>query len=480
MGIWERRRLSGSPARGLIVVSDNIIERDFCIVGAGFAGLTAALRLSQAGHAVVVLEARERIGGKVWTKYLSDGTPIDMGGTFLGPSQDRIYALLEELELEITPTPIHGDSYFVYKNEYYRYGEDVPEVDSESLDGVWDTLQKLSIMSLEVPNDAPWTCPKAKEWDSISLAEFLNDPVHRLGQAALAMLRTLFIGLFTVELSEISLLYVLFQIAASGNDIEMQMKVEGGAEQDMVKGGMIKVAEKMRAKIDEGQRKTKGDWLILSSPVSRISQDENGVAITSDKATVKAKQVVVAIPPALACDIEYRPSLPTERMELLKNMPAGHCMKFVTVYPESFWRQKGLSGEVTAPDEYLQMTLDTSPPDEKVGALMSFAFSTQATEMAEMPEEERYKHVITYMAKRFGLKGARPSHYFEHNWSTDPWTRGCHVAHMAPGVMTSYGHVIREPFGRIHWATSETSPLWNGNIDGAVRAGEYVAKKVVD
>lgn len=464
---------------GLLVVSNNIIERDFCIVGAGFAGLTAALRLTQAGHSVVVLEARDRIGGKVWTKYLDDGTPIDMGGTFLGPSQDRIYSLLEELELEITPTPIHGDSYLIYKNEYYRYGDEVPEVDSESLDGVWDTLQKLSKMSLEVPNEAPWTCQKAKEWDAMSLEQFLKDPVHQLGEPALAMLRTLFIGLFTVELSEISLLYVLFQIAASGNDIEMQMKVEGGAEQDMVKGGMIQVADKMRAKIDAGQSETDGDWLILSTPVSQITQDDNGVTVTSDKATVKAKQVVVAIPPALASEIKYEPALPEVRKELLKNMPAGQCMKFITVYIEPFWRKRGLSGEVTAPDEHIQMTLDTSPPDEKVGALMSFAFSKQAIEMAEMSEEERYKMVFTAMAKRFGLKGARPIQYFEHDWSKDPWTRGCHVAHMAPGVMTSFGHVIREPFGRIHWATSESSPLWNGNIDGAVRAGEYVANELI-
>jgi len=479
-------------------VSKNFVERDFCIVGAGFAGLTAALRLTQAGHSVVVVEARDRIGGKVWTKYLDDGTPIDLGGTFLGPSQERIYSLLKELDLDITPTPIHGDSLLVYKGQYYRYGEEVPEVDSESLDGVWDTLQKLSKMSLEVPNDAPWTCAKAKEWDSMSLGQFLNDPAHNLGEPALAMLRTLFIGLFTVELSEISLLYVLFQIAASGNDIELQMKVEGGAEQDMVKGGMITVAEKMREKIEEsnkknlkenskeyseenteGSSKESGDWLLLSSPVRQITQDETSVTVTADKATIKAKRVVVAIPPNLANDIDYAPLLPSTRMELLRHMPAGQCTKFITVYSEPFWRKRGLSGEVTAPDEFIQMTLDTSPPGENVGVLMSFAFSKEAMQLAELPEEERYKHVITAMAKRFGLEAVKPIHYFEHDWSRDRWTRGCHVAHLAPGVMTSYGHVIREPFGRIHWATSESSPLWNGNIDGAVRAGEYVARELI-
>ena len=458
-------------------MSESLIERDFCIVGAGFAGLTAALRLAQAGHSLIVVEARDRIGGKVWTKYLDDGTPIDLGGTFLGPTQDRIDALLEELGLEKTPTPIHGDSLLIYKGETYRYGDDVPEVNSHSMDGVWDTLQKLSKMSLEVPNDAPWTCKKAKEWDSMSLSQFLNDPVHKLSEPALAMLRTLFIGLFTCELSELSLLYVLFQIAASGNDIEMQMKVEGGAEQDMLKGGMSTVADRMKESISKACKSD--DWLLLDSPVRRITQNEEGVTIASDNAIVKARRAVVAIPPNLANDIDYDPPLPSTRMELLRHMPAGQCTKFITVYDTPFWREKGLSGEVTAPDEQLQMTLDTSPPDESVGVLMSFAFAKEAIELAEMPALERQKRVHLLLAQRFGLKAGNPKHYFEYDWSRDRWTRGCHVAHMAPGVMTSYGHVIREPFGRIHWATSESSPLWNGNLDGAVRAGEFVAKEVM-
>ncbi|HNB23399.1 MAG TPA: FAD-dependent oxidoreductase, partial [Candidatus Melainabacteria bacterium] len=163
---------------GSINLAKDQIECDFCIVGAGFAGLTAALRLTQKGHSVMVVESRDRTGGKVWTKYLDDGTPIDLGGTFLGPTQDRIYSLLRELELEITPTPIKGDSQLVYKDKYYRYGKEAPDVDSQSLEGVWKTLQMLSKMSLEVPCEAPWTSLRAREWDSMSLGQFLHDPAH--------------------------------------------------------------------------------------------------------------------------------------------------------------------------------------------------------------------------------------------------------------------------------------------------------------
>ncbi len=459
---------------GSINLAKDQIECDFCIVGAGFAGLTAALRLTQKGHSVMVVESRDRTGGKVWTKYLDDGTPIDLGGTFLGPTQDRIYSLLRELELEITPTPIKGDSQLVYKDKYYRYGKEAPDVDSQSLEGVWKTLQMLSKMSLEVPYEAPWTSLMAREWDSMSLGQFLHDPAHDLNEPALSMLRLLFISLFTVEPSEISLLYVLFQIAASGNDIELQMKVEGGADQDMLKGGMMKVVDKLCAKIDETPR----NWLLLSSPVKRIMQDDFGATVISQKAIIKAKRVIVAIPPNLASKLEYEPPLPTTRMQLLQQMPAGRCIKFITVHDRPFWRESGLSGEVSVLDEYIQLTLDTSPPDTGVGVLMSFAFSKEAEALGSMDEDGRKKHLLATLIKHFGREAASPIHYFEHDWYQDEWTRGCHVAHLVPGVMTSCGHAIREPFGRIHWATSESSPLWNGNIDGAVRAGEFVAKEV--
>lgn len=453
-----------------MISAPDFLEADVCIVGAGFAGLTAALRLTQTGHSVYILEARERIGGKVWTKYLDDGSPVDMGGTFLGPTQERIYALLDEFGLSITPTPIHGDSLLVYGNKVYRYGDDMPNLDESQLAGVWETLQALSQMSKEVSNQSPWSCSRAQEWDAMTLAQFID--ARNLSTPARAMVRALFIGLFTCELSELSLLFVLFQIAAAGNDIEIQMRVEGGAEQDMVRGGMSSVAEKMAERL--------GERIFFSTPVQTIEQDEAFATVFSPGKAVRAKQVVVAIPPTLADAIEYNPPLPPHKMELLRHMPAGRCIKFVTAYDTPFWRNDGLSGEVIAPDEFIQMTLDTSAPDKKCGLLMSFAFAREAMLMAEMSPEVRKETLLDALARRFGSKAREPIQYFEHDWSQDRWTRGCHVAHLAPGVITSCGHAIREPFQRIHWATSETSSLWNGNIDGAVRAGEYAAQMILE
>ncbi len=450
----------------------NLREADFCIVGAGYAGLTAAYRLKQAGYTVVVVEARERIGGRVWTKYLTDGTPVDMGGTFFGPGQDRAYALAKEMGCETTPTPNKGDSGLMYKGKFHRYKGLIPDLDVLSLASVWASFQLLSAMSKQVPPEAPWTAEKAREWDSMTLAHWIDNPIHALTEPAKVMITALMMGLFTCHPSEVSFLSVLFHIAAAGNDIELQLKVEGGAEQDMVKGGMISIANKVAEKL--------GDCFVFESPVRAIAYDEHGVTVVSDKVTVKAKRVVVCAPPNLVDHIQFTPGLPATRAQLLQRMPVGRTIKFVAVYEEAFWRKDGLSGEVAAPDEALSISLDTSPPNNTVGTITSFCMGPPAVRLAELSAEERKTLCLKALMQRYGARAAAPVQYFEHDWGADPWTRGCHMAHFAPGILTNFAHVIRQPVGPIHWATTETSMYWNGNIDGAIRSGERAATELIE
>jgi monoamine oxidase len=451
----------------------NPIKTDYCIVGAGFAGLTAAYRLQQAGHSVVVLEARDRIGGRVWTQYLPDGTPVDLGGTFFGPGQDRAYALAKEMGCETTSTPHHGDNQLVYQGKVHRYSGTIPmNLGVLSLASMWASMKLISEMSKEVPPEAPWNAPKAQEWDSISVAQWLDNPLHALTDAAKTMFRSLIVGMFTCELSELSLLYVVWYVAGAGKDLEQSLRVEGGSEQDMVIGGMQSIANKVAEKL--------GDRIRLQSPVRRILQDGQGVEVISDNVTVRAERVILCVPPNLADHIEFSPPLPPTRAELLRHLPAGPIAKFVLIYDEPFWRKDGLSGECAAIDHPIAMSLDTSPPSGKPGSLSFFTFANSALELAEKSPEERKRFVLETATHRFGSKAAQPIHYFEQDWSADRWTRGGCMAHYAPGVLTSYGRVLREPSGRIHWATTETSPLWCGNIDGAIRSGERAARELMN
>jgi monoamine oxidase len=102
------------------------LEADACVVGAGYAGLTAALRITQAGGSVIVLEARDRVGGRVWTERLRDGTPIDRGGAWLGPGQDRLYALAEETSVGTYPTFVAGDNLLLRGGRSHRYRGLIP------------------------------------------------------------------------------------------------------------------------------------------------------------------------------------------------------------------------------------------------------------------------------------------------------------------------------------------------------------------
>jgi monoamine oxidase len=447
------------------------LEADFCIVGAGYAGLTAAYRLKQAGHSVVLLEARDRIGGRVFTKYLADGTPIDMGGTFAGPGQDRIYALAKELGCETYPTPHKGATLLMYKGKLHKFTGLIPDLDVLSLASVGITFKLISSLSKQVPAEAPWTADKAKEWDSITFQQWIDNPVHAFTEPAKAMLEGLMIGMFTCHPSELSFLQVLWHVACAGNDLELQLKVEGGAEQDMIKGGMISMAHKMAEFL--------GDAILFESPVKAISQDDNGVVVESVQATVKAKRVVICTPPNLADHIEFNPELPPTKKQLLQRLPSGNTIKLVAIYSEPFWRKDGVSGECASIDEPISMTLDTSPPDNRVGVLTSFSMGPAGLELSKMSAIERKAFCIKSLVARFGEKAANPIDYLEHDWGNDKWTRGCHMAHYAPGVMTNYGHAIRDIVGRIHFASTETSPAWNGNIDGAIRSGERAAKELM-
>lgn len=251
------------------------MDTDVCIIGAGYAGLTAARRLAQAGMRVVVLEARDRVGGRVWTTHMEDGTALDLGGTWFGPSQDFAYALAKEMNLR------------------------------------------------------------------------------------------------------------------------------------------------------------------------------------------------------------YTPDLPADRSQLLRRMPGGEMIKALAVYDEPFWRADGMSGMSIVMNSPIEMVLDASPEHGR-GIVAAFAFGPGARVLARQAPDERRRTVLAALSQSFGASAADPILYEEHDWEREPWTRGCSMAHMATGVITQYGPVIRKATGRIHWAGSETATVSHGAIDGAIRSSERAAREVID
>ncbi len=195
--------------------------------------------------------------------------------------------------------------------------------------------------------------------------------------------------------------------------------------------------------------------------------------------TVLARHAVVAVPPALALEIEFDPVLPNERLTLYRKAVAGTETKTLIVYDEPFWRTDGLSGQTAEPGSVAEVTLDATPASGKPGVLASFTFGRVARQVDALDAAERRRAVLEALAARFGPQAASPVEFIETAWWTEEWTRGCSMAHFPPGILTQYGPLLRQPFERVHWAGTETATTSYGAIDGAVRSGERAAAEIL-
>lgn len=440
---------------------------DCVVIGAGYAGLTAARRLAQAGRSVAVLEARDRVGGRVWTTTTAGGLRADIGGTWIGGPQTAVYALADELGVGTYPTYAEGDRIFVADGAVHRYRNSISEVRPEYR-GVGVHLRALDAMASQLPVEEPWTAEHAQEWDALSLGEWLDANVAE--SAMHKQLRALLVTLFTADLDEVSLLHALLLIAGAGSMLAL-LAIEGGYQQDHLEGGAQTMADVMAADL--------GDSLHLGSPVRSVVQDDAGVEVVGEGFRVRAPVAVCAAPIAVLDDLEWSPPMPSDHQRLHAAAAGGSVIKFVGVYETPFWRGHGLTGESMDYDGAVMLTMDASPHDASYGVLAGFSVADGARSLAELPVQERRQFFLDTLAARFGPEAANPVELLEQDWLTDPLTRGAYMSHFGTGVLTSVGTALTEPFGRVHFAGSETSGKCHGSIDAAIRSGERAAAEVL-
>jgi monoamine oxidase len=442
---------------------------DYCVVGAGFAGLTAALRLKQAGHTVALLEARDRVGGRTFTQVRDDGSWIDRGGAWIGPGQDAIYALMNEFGVPSYKQYVDGDAMMFVGGKKYRYKGTIPmSMSPWAVANIGAVFLELTQMCKSIPVEAPWDAPKAQKWDQQSWAGWLRN--HTLSYPAHELLESSIAGLYTSAASEVSLLFVLYQLASAGGP-SFVLGVKDAAEDARPVGGMGAIHRAVAAEL--------GDAIHLSQPVRSISQDADGVMVRSDDMVVRARRVVVAVPIAIASQIIYEPMLPVDRSFLHQRMPLGAVFKIALVYDEPFWRADGLTGQSFAAGSPANLTIDSCTDAGTPGVLTVITEGPVARQLTKLTDGERRKAVLDAVAERFGAKALSPVDYLEQDWSVERYSGGGMISHTPPGVLTEFGPALREPCGRIHWAGTETSAKMYGFIDGAVRSGERAATEVM-
>lgn len=440
---------------------------DVAVVGAGFSGLAAALELASLGLDPVVLEARDRVGGRVLNHELAGGEVVEVGGQWVGPTQKALLALAAELDVATYPTHVEGENLIEYRGRVRRYKGTIPRLNPAVLFEVERTSRKLSRLAARVSLEAPWTTAEARDWDRVTFAEWMRRNA-RTGGAR--MLLTLAVrSVFGTEPEDMSLLHVLFYVNSAGG-FDALIDTAGGAQDSRFVGGSQLVAIRMAALL--------GERVALNAPVRRIEQADDGTRVEADGLRVDADRVIVALSPTLAGRIAYEPALPARRDQLTQRMPQGAIIKCMAVYEKPFWRAEGLSGSGLSDGGSINAIFDNTPPSGSPGVLLGFLDGRAARVWGQRTPDERRDEAVAVLTRLFGAAAADPTEYAERNWAAEAWSRGCYGGAFGPSGWTDFGPALRQPIGRIHWAGTETATVWNGYIDGAITAGRRAAAEV--
>jgi len=449
-------------------VDTRLIEADIAVVGAGVAGLAAARRLVSEGRDVVVLEARDRVGGRLWNTEIG-GEANELGGEWIAPYQSRMHALLGELGIDLFPAYREGDDVYVDESgRAHRHSGDHGGLSSADERELKEGDAKLDALAKELDPEAPWEHPRARELDTITFDEWLRTEVK--GETARENLRSyLADGFLTKPAHSFSLLQGLWVIAGAGGTYELF-----AAEQCLayrVVGGSQLIPLRMAEEL--------GSRVVLGVPVRAIRWRDGGVEVDAGHVRVTADAVVVAVAPNLAATIRFSPALPAWRMRLQQASSQGSVTKVLAVYDHPFWREDGLSGEGFAPHQLVRELYDNTPPSASVGVLCTFLPGEQADEVARMAPDARRAAVLDGMAAFVGPEALRATELIETDWAAEEWTRGAYASTFGIGGLTRFGPDLRRPVGPIHWACSDISGVGHMHMEGGVRSGEAAAAEVL-
>ena len=451
-------------------MGEELREVDVAIVGAGLAGLAAARDVTAAGASAAVLEARDRVGGRVLNEPIGDGKVVEVGAQWIGPTQDRLAALAADVGVATFPTHARGENLIEWRGEPRRYSGTIPRINPVVLADVQQAQMRLNRMARTVPLDRPWAAPRARRRDGMTAGTWLRRNVAT--RAGRDLLELAIEAVWAAEPEDVSLLHILFYIHSAGS-LELLLDTEGGAQQDRFVGGSQLVPLKLVERLGPSV-------VVQGAPVRRIEHGDGAVTLHADGgAVVRARRAIVAIAPTLAGRIVYDPPLSGHRDQLTQRMPLGTVAKCMAVYEEPFWRERGLSGQATSDIGPVKLTFDNSPPDGSPGVLLGFLEGERAREAGRLRPEERRRMVLDCFARLFGERACAPSQYVERLWAEEEFSRGCYGCHLPTGAWTSYGDALRAPIGPIHWAGAEIAEVWSGYMDGAVRSGETAARDVL-
>lgn len=440
------------------------LHTDVIIVGAGLAGLQAALELQKHKLDCIVLEARDRVGGRVQSA-MYNGMAVDYGGQWISPAQRRIHGLLMHYGIPVVSTPKSGRTLYHLCGKTSEGGTERPPLPWLSRLDVALLHKRVEGIVKELDARAPWAHPQARMLDCRTMEHWLERHMHT--SRGRAFYRLLSEEGLCGELSEFSALDVMWDLASAGGYRNILT-----AEDQWIPGGAQTLPERMAASLGK-------EAVRLGSPVRTVEWTTESVTVHTDGESWRGRRLIMAVPPAFSVRVEYSPALPAMRDLLCQRVGQGSVIKTVLVYGKPFWRDSGLNGMAYSDRGAVKATMDSTPPGQPKGVMTALITGRDARLWGERTAEERREEILRSLVRLFGSEAAAPLACHEKDWSADPWARGGYGAHFAPGVLTSFGRSLTEPVGPIHWAGAECASEWRLYMEGALQSGECAAQEVI-
>ncbi|WP_216829659.1 flavin monoamine oxidase family protein [Alkalihalobacterium elongatum] len=440
-------------------------EVDVVIVGAGLSGLTAAIELKKQNISFAILEARPRVGGRIFS-LMEKGFGLDLGAQWISVHHERIKQLITEFNLETISTNQKGKTIYEQRGRVKEVNGIFPPVSRLALMDLFKIKRKINLLIKQLPSHAPWDSELGQSLDQITMQDFVNASMFTdEGKIYFTLLAE---EELSTKMYHVSALDVLWFIKSAGNVNKLL-----SAEQLWITEGATTLVERLAERIRS--------HIAFEKPVRRINYEgRKEVVVFSEDEQWKAKKIIITVPPNLIGNVTFNPQLPEERTELQKASTFPYVIKMAVVYEEPFWRQNGWNGSLFSDQGPISLAMDSSPKDLSMGVLTLLIGGENAQIYSKMGSDYRRTETLKTLIRFFGEKAGTPLHIYEKDWSEEKWTRGGFGTHFPPGILTQYGSALSKPVGPIHWAGTETATEWRLYMEGAVQSGQRAVEEVIN